>query len=131
MSAKEEDFAQPEFWDSRYRSGRTPWDQAAIPKALMSFLQREQGPTSRVLIPGCGSGYELPLFLQRGYDVIGIDFSEAAVSRARSLLSKEQEDRIIHGDFFSYRFAHPFDLMYERAFLCALSPGRWRNYAAR
>jgi SAM-dependent methyltransferase len=131
MSAEEDDFAQPEFWDSRYRSGRTPWDQAAIPQALMSFLQRRQEATSRVLVPGCGSGYELPLLLQRGYDVFGIDFSEAAVSRARSQLSKEEADRIIHGDFFSYRFPYPFDLMYERAFLCALSPVRWSDYAGR
>jgi SAM-dependent methyltransferase len=131
MSAKEEDFAQPEFWDSRYRSGSTPWDQAAIPQALMSYLQKQQEPTRRVLVPGCGSGYELPLFLQRGYDVFGIDFSEAAVSRARSQLSKDQSDRIIHGDFFNHRFPHLFDLMYERAFLCALSPARWRDYAAR
>jgi SAM-dependent methyltransferase len=98
---------------------------------LISFLQRQQEPTSRVLIPGCGSGYELPLFLQRGYDVFAIDFSEAAVGRARGQLSKEQGDRIIHGDFFSYRFPYLFDLMYERAFLCALSPARWSNYAAR
>ena len=131
MSAEEEDFGQPQFWDSRYRSGQTPWDQATVPQALISFLQRQPGPKRRVLVPGCGSGYELPLFLQRGYDVVGIDFSEAAVSRARSRLIKEQSDRIIHGDFFSYRFPHRFDLMYERAFLCALSPERWQNYAAR
>jgi SAM-dependent methyltransferase len=130
MRANEEDFARPEFWDSRYRSGQTPWDRAAVPQALLSFLERQPVPKGRVLVPGCGSGYELPLLLQRGYDVVGIDFSEAAVGRARNQLSKEQGDRIIHGDFFSHRFPDLFDLMYERAFLCALSPTRWSNYAA-
>ena len=46
-------------------------------------------------------------------------------------MSEEQTHRVIHADFFTYPFPHKFDLIYERAFLCALSPARWRDYAAR
>ena len=126
----EEDFTQPQFWDTRYRSGNMPWDQAVIPSALISFLNQQTG-TLAILVPGCGSGYEIPAFLARGHDVLGVDFSQVAVARAQTHLSEEQTHRVIHADFFTYPFPHKFDLIYERAFLCALSPARWRDYAAR
>jgi len=34
-------------------------------------------------------------------------------------------------DFFDFDFARPFDLVYERAFLCALPRGLWPRYAPR
>ena len=52
---------------------------------MKEFLAKHQGP-GRVLIPGCGSGYEIEAFSSAGWDVIGIDFSKVAVARARRLL---------------------------------------------
>jgi thiopurine S-methyltransferase len=34
-------------------------------------------------------------------------------------------------DFFEFDFAAPFDLIYERAFLCALPKREWPRYAPR
>jgi predicted TPR repeat methyltransferase len=101
-----------------------------IPSALVSFLNKQTGRLN-VLVPGCGSGYEIPAFLTRGHDVLGVDFSQAAVARAQTHLSEEQSHRAIHADFFTHPFPHKFDLIYERAFLCALSPACWQDYATR
>lgn len=121
-----------EFWDWRYRNGRTPWDAGAVPAALARFLQTHPGQGASVLIPGCGSGWEIEAFAAAGYAVTAIDFSPAAVARARGRLPLELHDRVHEGDFFTYAFAGaPFDLMYERTFLCALPPDRWPEVAAR
>ena len=125
-----EDAALPEFWSSRYVTERTPWDLHGVPDALHAFLQRSES-RGRVLIPGCGSGYEVRAFHDAGYDVTALDFSAAAVERARRLLGTLGE-KVQLGDFFNHEFpARCFDLVYERTFLCALSPGRWLDYAAR
>src|SRR2546422_8275969 len=60
-----EDAAKPEFWEKRFRGGLTPWDAGKIPAALEQFLKTEPR-NQRVLIPGCGSGYEVHAFAGAG-----------------------------------------------------------------
>jgi SAM-dependent methyltransferase len=101
-----------------------------VPAALKSFLARSSAP-GRVLIPGCGSGYEVQAFHTAGYDVTAIDFSPAAVDQAKRVLGFLAE-RVIFGDFFTYDFGqHRFDLIYERTFLCSMPPSHWPDYATR
>ena len=115
------DSTHPDFWTNRYIAGKTPWDFGGVPGGLKSFLARSSGP-GRVLIPGCGSGYEVQAFHQAGYDVTAIDFSPAAVDRAKSVLGVSAE-RIIVGDFFTHDFTEGrFDFIYERTFLCSMPP---------
>ncbi len=124
------DSTHPDFWSSRYAAGKTPWDFGGVPGALESFLARSSTPGT-VLIPGCGSGYEIQAFHEAGYDVTGIDFSPGAHVRARKVLGLPAE-RIVCGDFFTYDFKqHRFNLIYERTFLCALSPARRNEYKER
>ncbi len=124
------DSAHPEFWDVRYQKQRTPWDLGGIPSCLTKYLQTRSRP-GRVLIPGCGSGYEVKAFAELGWDVMALDFSAAAVQRSRGLLGPLAEC-VVQGDFFAHEFEHGgFDLIYERTFLCALSPTRWTAYAVR
>ena len=77
-----QDSSKPDFWDTRFRQNAMPWDAGRVPAALERFAARhpERG---RVLIPGCGTGYEARLLAQTGFDVTAIDFSEAAVEAAR------------------------------------------------
>jgi len=120
----------PDFWTVRYAAGKTPWDFGGIPAALQSFLERSSVP-GKALIPGCGSGYELPAFYAAGYDVSAIDFSPAAVDQAKRVLGLLGE-RIMLGDFFTYDFGQRrFDLIYERTFLCSMTPSRWPEYVNR
>jgi len=124
------DSNQPDFWTVRYTAGKTPWDFGGVPLALKSFLERSSVP-SRVLVPGCGSGYEVQAFHAAGYEVSAIDFSPAAVDQAKRVLGILAE-RIIWGDFFSYDFGERrFDLIYERTFLCSMAPSRWPEYVNR
>ena len=124
------DLSGPEFFDTRYAAGRMPWDFGGVPDLLKVFLEKHRGP-GRVLIPGCGSGYEIEAFSSAGWDVVGIDFSRAAVARARSLLGP-LANKVHQGDFFDYPFGEGcFDLIYERTFLCTFAPEFWPRYAQR
>jgi SAM-dependent methyltransferase len=124
------DSTHPDFWTSRYAAGKTPWDFGGVPAALKSFLARSCA-SGRVLIPGCGSGYEVQAFHEAAYDVTAIDFSPAAADRAKRVLGALAE-RIILGDFFTHDFGQGrFDLIYERTFLCSMPPSRWPDYTNR
>ena len=124
--------SQPEFWNPRYENRRTPWDLGGIPAALGRYLAAHPGGGARVLIPGCGSGHEITAFAAAGYQVNAIDFSPPAVAQARANVGPALAERIVEGDFFTHDFADaPFDLIYERTFLCALPPDLWPRIVAR
>jgi SAM-dependent methyltransferase len=114
---------RPDFWDERFAAQFTPWDRQGVPERLRQFALDQQRPLT-TLIPGCGSAYELDLLSALGWPVTAIDISAVAVERARSAFPA-WADRVELADFFAWTPAAPLDLIYERAFLCALPRERW------
>jgi hypothetical protein len=106
------------------------WDCGGVPSALTGFLSRQRRG-GRAFVPGCGSAYEIRAFHGAGWDVLGLDFSPAAIDCARRILGP-LADRVCVGDFFTHSLEPgSFDLIYERTFLCALPPDVWPAYARR
>ena len=122
-----QDSSLPGFWDTRYQAGVTPWDAGAAPLHLTRWL--EGLPRASVLVPGCGAGYEVHAFAQAGHDVLGIEFSDAAIEAAQRVLGPLAA-RVRRADYFVFNTA-PFDVVYERAFLCALPRRMWGQWAQR
>jgi thiopurine S-methyltransferase len=100
-----------------------------VPAPLVAFAA-QLPPRGRVLIPGCGSGYEVRLFQAAGWEADAIDFAPGAVERARAVLG-ELGARVRQADFFADDLGAGYDLVYERTFLCSLPPACWPAYAAR
>jgi hypothetical protein len=119
----------PAFWDERFERGFTPWDRGGVPQALRDFAARQEKPLS-TLIPGCGAAYELAFLLEQGWDATAIDFSPTAVAKAKAGLG-QWAGGVVQADFFTYLPHAPLDLVYERAFLCALPRAMWPRVAAR
>jgi len=124
-----QDSSKSDFWESRYRDHTTPWDAGKVPDALRDYTKRIKSG-SRILIPGCGSAYEAGYLAENGFDVLAIDFSPAAVELAKKNLSRFG-DIVRLADFFEFDYGKPYDVIYERAFLCALPPRMWPQYAPR
>ncbi len=129
------DPAGPEFWDLRYEARFAPWDAGKVPGQLQAFaaqlpLPAERPRPPRVLVPGCGSAWDVRFLAQSGLDVLGIDFSLEALASARAMLGPHA-GRVRRADFFAPIAEAPFDLVYERAFLCALPRRLWADWAAR
>lgn len=129
----------PDFWEHRFRSGCIPWDAGRAPQALRDFAAdfealrpdpRMKKPP-RVLVPGCGSAWDAAFLDQRGWEVCALDFSAAALESARAALGATWRGQLLCADFFTFPFGVPFDIIYERAFLCALPRQLWPNYALR
>ena len=120
---------QPGFWDERFARGFTPWDRGSVPVEMRRFVA-ERGAPLTVLIPGCGSGYELAWLMEQGWDASAIDFAPEAVARAKRVAGRWDE-RVLEADFFAWEPARPLDMVYECAFLCAMPPAMWPRIAAR
>ena len=124
------DPASPAFWDVRFDASCTPWDQGGVPQSLAHYVTQNPAP-KRTLIPGCGSAHEVRFLAERGWDVSAIDFSPAAVAHAKRLLGA-MADHVHEMDFFGEPLRHQrYEVIYERAFLCALPRQLWTAWAAR
>jgi SAM-dependent methyltransferase len=123
------DPADPEFWDLRYGARFAPWDAGGAPAGLAAFVARASRPRN-VLVPGCGSARDVRFLADSGWEVVGIDFSHEALAAARALLGPHV-NRVRYGDFFAPIAEAPFEVVYERAFLCALPRRLWAKWGER
>ncbi|GAA1247524.1 class I SAM-dependent methyltransferase [Prauserella halophila] len=71
-----------ETFDSAYAEGTAGWVIGRSQPAILE-LERTGRIARRVLDAGCGAGEHTIHLAARGYDVLGIDFSDAAVELAR------------------------------------------------
>ena len=123
------DPAEPGFWDLRYEARFAPWEAGRVPARLRAFVDaRPRG--GNALVPGCGGGPEVAFLAEGGWEVLGLDFSDAALALARERLGPHAS-RVRRGDFFAPIPEAPFALVYERAFLCALPRRLWRDWGRR
>jgi SAM-dependent methyltransferase len=92
-------------------------------------------PAGRVLVPGCGTGYDLGSLARADREVVGIDLSEnarAAFIDAHPGLPGTVVYEV--ADFFSYVPAAGFDFVWDYTFFCALDPdqrGAWSEAMKR
>lgn len=122
------DALNAQFWNQRYESNDTPWDFGGVPSALKAYLKKNP-KGGKVLIPGCGAGYEAQAFAEAGYDVTAVDLSAIAVARTKARLEPAQARHVYEGDFFVANFAAAsFDVVYERTFFCAIRPELRTSY---
>lgn len=126
-----------DFWETRWQTGQTGWDLGAPSPALSAYLDQipASGRQLRVLLPGCGNGYEALDLLQKGFsDITMLDIAPTAVERLRQRLDAgapgwESRLRLVCGDFFEQE--GPFDLILEQTFFCALSPSLREKYVRK
>ena len=122
------DPADAAFWDLRYAASFVPWDAPGVPARLRAYVAAVT--PRRVLVPGCGSARDVLHFAAHGWDVLGLDFSDEAIAVARRVLGSHAT-RVVRGDVFAAIDGAPFDVVYERAFLCALPRRLWPAWGRR
>jgi len=119
-----------EFWEKRFATGDTPWDRGAANPQLGIWLATGALKPCRILVPGCGSGYEVAVLVQAGFEVTALDYSPEAIARTRKLLDAEGlKASMVEADALAWQPEKPFDAIYEQTCLCALYPDQWRDYA--
>ena len=121
-----------EFWQDRYNNGQSGWDRGRANSQLLGWLDTQiLQPPGRIVVPGCGSGWEVAELARRGFDVTALDYAEHAVTRTRDqLASQGLNGRVLQADVLTWDPETPFDAIYEQTCLCALHPDHWIAYAA-
>ena len=124
------EFLSQDYWNNRYEAEETGWDLKTISPPLKAYIEQLTDKNLRILIPGCGSGYEAEYLLKQGFqDVTVIDFAPLAVEKMKSYMIDYQNINIICADFF--RHTGKYDLILEQTFFCALNPDLRTNYVQK
>lgn len=119
-----------EFWQKRFQTGETPWDRGGANPQLGVWLASGALQPCRILVPGCGSGYEVAALAVAGFEVTALDYAPEAIGRTRKLLvAAKLEAELVEADALDWQPERAFEAIYEQTCLCALYPDRWRDYA--
>jgi methyl halide transferase len=123
----------PGFWEDLYTRGGDGWEVGGTAPALVDFIESTPLPRGRVLVPGCGRGHDARYLAARGYSVVGVDFSPAALAAARALARRDNAAiEFLERDIFTLdrdpTLANSFDGVWEYICFCAIDPARRREY---
>ena len=119
-------------WESRYQAGTTGWDRGATSANLNYWLDNDLIKPCRILVPGCGNGYEVLTLVKLGFDVVAIDIAPTAIKNLQGMLDKEGlKAELVLGDFFTWSPEENFDAIFEQTSLCALPPELWEQYESQ
>lgn len=121
-----------DFWQQRFETRNTAWDRGAPSPQLLAWLDEGALRPCRIAVPGCGHGWEVAELAQRGFDVLGLDYTEAAVAHTQAhCAALNVSAQVVRADALSYQPEAPFDAIYEQTCLCAIHPDHWQTYAAQ
>ncbi len=117
-------------WEALYQAEDTGWDRGAISPALETWLALgsfREG--ARILVPGCGRGYEVIELARRGFEVTALDLAPSAVAALESGLEQAGVTAAVKCvDIFNHEEEAPFDMVYEQTCLCAIEPIQRQAY---
>ena len=120
-------------WEDAWREGRTGWDAGGSPPELRRQVSSASQRYPRVLVPGCGTGYDLVTLASIGDRVIGLDLAPTAHAHFSEQADVPPGSSIEHltADFFQWQPGKAFNLIWDYTFLCAIDPGMRQDWAAR
>lgn len=119
-------------WDEKYQSGLPGWDRQGVSPALLHWLECGALTPCRILVPGCGHGYEVMALARHGFEVCGLDIAPTPLTRLRARLQQTGLNaQLVQADVLAWQPEQSFDAIYEQTCLCALDPQEWDAYAAQ
>jgi SAM-dependent methyltransferase len=102
-----------EEWDKRFKEKGYVWGQGESPTALeaLHYLKTK----SKILDVGCGYGRDYKLFLEKGFEVVGLDSSGEAIKLAKEFVPKGE---FIKADAIKMPFGDgSFDVVFSHLFM--------------
>jgi methyl halide transferase len=123
-----------DFWQQRFRTHQVPWDRGAPSPQLLAWLDNGElscgALNGALVVPGCGSGYEVAELAARGFQVTGIDYASVAVALTKDRLARTGlAANVVLADVLSWQPRTLLAAVYEQTCLCALHPDHWSAYA--
>lgn len=115
------------FWNNRWENQQTGWDIGVASPAITTYMAQYHHKDAAILIPGCGNAHEAEWLLLNGFTNISlIDIAPKVVELLQQRYAKQQEIKVILGDFFEHQ--GQYDLLIEQTFFCAIDPNLRQKY---
>lgn len=125
---------QIEFWEERYQNNQTGWDIGEPAPPFVDFMNGPDAvPSGKMIVLGCGRGYDALFFAGQGFEVVGVDFAPSAISicqeRAKAM-GLETRTHFEQADIFELlpRYSQFFDYVLEYTCFCAILPEKRPQY---
>lgn len=117
------------FYEGIYRFFRAPWE-VGVREELVSLVESGRIKPCRAIDLGCGTGRNAIYLAQKGFEVTGVDYAEAAIVRARAAAREAAvQVRFIIDDLTDLRHASgPFDFLLDFGVLDDLSLDQRKAY---
>lgn len=116
------------FWSERYQRNQTGWDLGQVSPPLKAFFDQIEDTSVRILIPGCGNGYEAIYLWNTGFkNVHVVDLAKAPLGNIEKRCSNFPSNQLLHGDFFEHEGT--YDYIFEQTMFCAIDPSLRQQYA--
>lgn len=117
-----------EFWSERYEQNQTGWDLGQVSPPLKAFFDQIQDKSARILIPGCGNGYEAIYLWNSGFkNVHVVDLAKVPLSNIQKRCPEFPAEQLHRGDFFDHE--GKYDFIFEQTMFCAIDPSLRQRYA--
>lgn len=117
------------YWRERWQRGQTGWDMGSASPFLVE-VALEFPKETKILIPGCGNGWEAEYLFRRGYSNVTVaDIAEEPLSKFQSRNPDFPGEQLLCADFFA--LSGGYELILEQTFFCALDPSLRQRYAEK
>lgn len=119
-----------EFWSDRYQSGQTGWDLGQVSPPLKAYFDQLEDKNLRILIPGCGNGYEAEYLWNVGFkNVHVVDLAKEPLQNLKERCPGIPDANLHQGDFFDHN--NSYDVIIEQTMFCAIDPSLREKYAQK
>ncbi|KAF2672937.1 hypothetical protein BT63DRAFT_421133 [Microthyrium microscopicum] len=126
----------PEAWSALWEQDFKPWERSTSSPALIDALKshatlqgglRTNGTRKKALVPGCGTGHDVIVLADAGYDAVGLDGADLAIEAGVKLAEEHKQElgknggsaKFVKADFFASEWEKDadalsgFDLIYD------------------
>jgi methyl halide transferase len=118
-----------EYWENIYLNNDTGWDLGGITPYIDKIS--DEIKKGKVIILGCGRGYDAVMLAKKGFEVTAVDFSPSAINFLNDLADQQGVSvKIAQKDIFSLtdNFKGYFDYVIEQTCFCAIDVKRRSEY---
>ena len=115
------------YWNERYRNHKIGWDIGYVSKPLKAYFDQLSNKDLKILIPGCGNGYEAEyLYNNKFTNTSVLDYSNIAINNFKKRVISFPQSNINEMNFFELKKS--YDVIVEQTFFCALAINKRKLY---
>ena len=119
-----------EYWQNRYETNDIVWDAGKITTPLKEYIDQLEDKSIKILIPGCGNGYEFEYLIKNGFEnSFVVDYAQSPINNLKERIPNCNPNQLIVSDFFEHQ--GNYDLIIEQTFFCALNPELRTKYVEK